>query len=408
MSMEFLYPALAKGLSLADTVVPKFFWPGLDPDALIKDSGARPDAAAREGLRQLLAAMAADTELSFFGQVSMHWDFLRLLRNTQIITDAHEANPALAQAAVVAPIFILGLPRSGTTFLHGLMAEDAGHLVPRHWQTITPAPRPADFNPAADKRVQEADQQLKIFASLAPGFEQQHPMTADSPQECCEITAHVFQSLRFDTTLRVPDYLHWLDAFGHLPAFTFHKQFLQYLQNGVPSRWVLKCPDHTFSLEAILQVYPDARFILVHRDPLAVLGSVAQLTEVLRKPFLKHIDLGEIGEQVSTRWIEGANLLLQFDQRTDVPADRKIHIHYKELTGAPLETIARIYERFGIPFSAGAQAAMTQRVTDRPRGGYAVHAPYSLDTFKLSAPNLKLQFAPYVSQYCREAGPIGA
>ena len=85
------------------------------------------------------------------------------------------------------------------------------------------------------------------------------------------------------------------------------KRFLQYLQAGTPARWVLKCPDHTFSLDAILAVYPDARFVVVHRDPIAVLGSVAHLTEVLRKPFLKNIDPAEIGAQVGTRWIEGAN-----------------------------------------------------------------------------------------------------
>ncbi|HUW80419.1 MAG TPA: sulfotransferase, partial [Acidocella sp.] len=315
--------------------------------------------------------------------------------------DAHRANPALTACPIAAPIFILGLPRSGTSFLHGLMAEDSDNQVPRNWQTIYPAPRPADFNPKNDKRVRTVDRQLKLFAGLAPGFNLLHPITADSPQECSEITAHVFQSLRFDTTLRVPRYLAWIEAHGHREAFHFHKQFLQYLQSGVASRWVLKCPDDTFTLDAILETYPDARFIVVHRDPIAVLGSVAHLTDVVRKPFLKNIDSAEIGAQVAERWIQGANLLLDFDQRADISPDRKIHLHYDDLTSAPLTAIARIYAQFGLALRPAALAAMSHQITARPRGGYGKHAPYQLDLFKISQQAVQSQFAPYVSAFCR-------
>ncbi len=398
--MSWPYQALSKLFGIADTVVPEALLPGMAPDRLIAASGANPDAASRAGLRQLIAALKADSDLSFFGRLSLRWDMIRLLRNAELIEAAHRANPALGQAPVEAPIFILGLPRSGTTFLHGLMAEDAENLVPRNWQTIYPAPRPVDFNPAEDKSARAVDRQLKIFNGLAPGFSDLHPITADSPQECSEITAHVFQSLRFDTTYRIPEYFSWLEGHGHDEAFAFHLRFLQYLQNGVPSRWVLKCPDHTFSLDAILKTYPDARFVVVHRDPIAVLASVARLTEVLRKPFLRNIDPAEIGAQVTARWIEGANLLLQFDQRGDVAPERKIHLHYAELTGAPLAAVERIYSHFGLTFSAEAQAAISEKIASRPRGGYARHKPYSLEAFHVSVQALQPQFAPYIRHYC--------
>ena len=281
------------------------------------------------------------------------------------------------------------------------MAEDPENLVPRNWQTMFPAPRPKDFDPAGSRSARTVDRQFALFAGLAPGFDDMHPTSADSPQECSEITAHVFQSLRFDTTFRVPSYLHWVEAHGHHEAFAFHKRFLQYLQAGVPSRWVLKCPDHTFSLDAITSVYPDARFVVVHRDPIAVVGSVAHLTEVLRKPFLSNIDPAEIGAQVGARWIEGANLLLAFDRRPDIEPVRKIHVHYEDLTASPLAVIERIYNQFGLPLRAQAVAAITKKIAARPRGGYGNHAPYSLETFQLSPQNLQTQFAPYVNQYCR-------
>jgi hypothetical protein len=242
---------------------------------------------------------------------------------------------------------------------------------------------------------------LAFFAQMAPGFADLHPITADSPQECSEITAHVFQSLRFDTTFRVPGYLTWLEAHGHEAAFAFHKRFLQFLQNGTPSRWVLKCPDHTFSLDAILATYPDARFVIVHRDPLAVFASVARLTEVLRKPFLQNIDPVEIGAQVSARWIQGANLLRDFDSRPDIAPDRKFHVQHETLIADPLTVMAAIYAQFGMAFSAKVMSAVTAKLRAQAHGGYTRHAPYPVQAFGVSPERLTAAFAPYVREYCQ-------
>ena len=201
--MAWTYRLLSGAFAASDALVPSALLPKLDADSIIAASGSHPSCAAREGLRQLLTAIRNDSELTFFGKLSLRWDMIRLLRNAEAVENAHRANPTLGKADIAAPIFILGLPRSGTTFLHDLMAQDDDNQVPRNWQTIYPGPRPAGFNPASDKRVRAVDRQLKLFAGLAPGFESMHPITADSPQECSEITAHVFQSLRFDTTFRI-------------------------------------------------------------------------------------------------------------------------------------------------------------------------------------------------------------
>jgi hypothetical protein len=393
--------ALRHGFALADRVVPARLHPSLAPHELIRAAGVSPSAAARLGLDRLVAAIAAESRLNLFGALSLRWDFMRLMRNAALVEDAHRAEPALAQAGIEAPVFILGLPRSGTSFLHDLLAQDEESAVPRVWQTIHPAPRPRGFDAASDKRVRDVDGQLNLFAALAPGFSALHPTSADAPQECSEITAHVFQSLRFDTTFRVPSYLAWLEAHGHEQAFAFHRRFLQFLQNGTPARWVLKCPDHTFTLDAIIAAYPDARFVIVHRDPIAVLGSNARLTEVLRRTFLRDVDPAEIGRLEAARWTHGANLLVDFDQRADIPAARKLHIHHDDLIAAPLAVVSQIYAQFDMDFTLAAQTAMSRRLAARPNGGYARHAPYTLDNFQISAESLTAQFAPYVSAYCR-------
>ncbi|MBU6397121.1 MAG: sulfotransferase [Rhodospirillales bacterium] len=401
--MATLASFLSRSFTLADRVLPDAAFAVDDAEALIRAAKVSPTPDAVEGLKQLLASIRAESELSLFGRVSLKWDFIRLLRNAQLVEDAHAANPALGAAPIKAPLIILGLPRSGTSFLHNLMAEDPDNQVPRNWQMIYPAPRPAGFNPKGDKRVISVDKQLDLFNGLAPGFRDLHPIYADSPQECSEITSHVFQSLRFDSTHRVPAYFDWLEQRGHDDAFVFHKKFLQFLQDGSPARWVLKCPDHTFTLDAILRVYPDARFVILHRDPLAVLGSVAHLTQVLRRPFLRGIDAGEIGAQVAARWTQGANLLLEFDQRADVPAARKLHMQYEEFTAAPLAAMERIYAHFGEELTLAASQAMERVIQAKPRGGYGRHAPYRLEAFKLSGPALQNAFRPYVLQYCQAA-----
>ncbi len=394
------FSALGRLFGIADRVVPGALRPGLSADALVKAAGVPVGDTAREGLGRLMAALKAESELTLFGQIAVRYDMIRLLRNAAQVEAAHAANPALADQPVAAPIFILGLPRSGTTFLHRLLAEDLGNAVPRQWQTIHPGPRPVGFDPSADKRVRAVDRQLRIFAGMAPGFSELHPISGDSPQECSEITAHVFQSLRFDTVFRVPGYFAWLEQVGHLSAFRFHKRFLQFLQGEDAARWVLKCPDHTFCLDAILQVYPDARFIAVHRDPLAVLASNARLTEVLRRPFLRRVDASELGRQESARWLEGAARLLAFDRRGDVSGQRKFHVRHADLIAEPLAVVGGIYRHFGMALAAPAEAAMRRLVAARPHGGYQRHRPYTLERFQMSAAMLTPGFAPYVRRFC--------
>jgi hypothetical protein len=393
------FQAITAAFTAADRLLPESF-PRHDPETLIRAAAASPTQGAREGLTRLLASIAADTTLTMFGRLSLRWDIIRLLRNAQLVEDRLTQSPAIAAAPVTAPIFILGLPRSGTTFLHALLARDPANLVPRNWQTIYPAPRPPNFDPTSDRHAKTVEAQLKFFAGLAPGFAEHHPTDADSPQECSEITACVFQSLRFDTTFRVPDYLVWMDRHGHDEAFAFHRKFLQVLQSGLPaSRWVLKCPDHTFSLDSIIKTYPDARFVVVHRDPVAVFGSVAHLTEILRTPFVKNIDPAEIGAQVTERWIDGAARLVAFDQRPDIPAARKLHIQYEDLVADPLAAIARLYAHFAEPLTPQAESAMAASLAQKPRGGYTGQRQYALQKFGITPATLAPRFALYLDYF---------
>lgn len=357
------------------------------------------DTSWLEPLQKLLDATVSEAALSVVGRVAVRWDAVRFLTNLLRLRDAEVRSPAILRQPIDRPVFITGLPRSGTTFLHRLMMADSGNRAPLVWQTIYPYPS-VD---GVDRRIAQVTSQLKAFERLAPEFRGLHPLFATSPQECSEITAHVFRSLRFDTTYEIPSYRDWLDQAGHEPAYLFHKRFLQHLQHqNIASsqsngRWVLKCPDHVFALDAIRSVYPDARLVFVHRDPVSVLLSVAKLTEVVRSPFTRRLDPIAIGRQESARWLAGARQMIRAQR--DPQGDSAIcHVHYLDLITDPLTTVANVYRQVGLRMSDDAEARIARLIQRQRNGGYAPHA-YRFEDHGLDAATERAKFRDYMVQF---------
>jgi hypothetical protein len=349
-------------------------------------------------LQMLLGACAEEADLSLFGGAAIRWDTVRFLSNLLRLRDEEQRAPEILDQKVERPLIIAGLPRSGTTFLHSLLAQDRGNLVPRVWQLIHPYPTDRTGGDR-DRRPQQVARQLRMFQLLAPQFRRLHPIEPHSPQECSEITAHLFASLRFDTTYRIPSYRRWLDDTGHLDAYRFHKRFLQHLQHqaGGTGRWVLKCPDHIFALAAIRMVYPDADLVFVHRDPVAVLASVARLTEVLRRPFTRRIDRVRIGREDSERWLAAAGLMIAAadEQRFAQPI---FQIFYADLVADPSGTVAALYRHFGRVLDAEAAARIGRRVAANPNGGYG-GGRARLEDYGLDPAREHARYANYMDRF---------
>ena len=356
------------------------------------------ETAFLDPLQKLLRACYEDANLSVVGRAATRWDVVRFLSNLLRLFDEEERVPEILVVPVERPIFISGLPRSGTTFLHSLLAEDPANLVPRVWQLIQPYP-PRNVGSGPDRRARRVGRQLRLFGLMAPDFRRMHPIDACSPQECSEITAHVFASLRFDTTYRIPSYRRWLDETGHLEAYRFHKRFLQHLQHQIPDggRWVLKCPDHVFALDAIRAVYPDARLVFVHRDPLAVLLSVARLTETLRRPFTRRSDKAEIGRQDSDRWLAATELMIAAAQKQRF-AEPIFHVQYLDLVRDPVGTVATLYGHFGDRLHPDAAARISRLVEAKPNGGYGAHGS-RLEEYGLDAALERERYARYMAHF---------
>jgi hypothetical protein len=344
-------------------------------------------------LEVLVRSYEDEADLNPFGRLAARWDTVRFLTNLLLLRDAEKRHPAILEQTITAPLVITGLPRSGSTFLFRLLCEDAANRAVRCWETIFPLPATGRWAGSPADRAARVDRQLAGFARLAPELPKLHPLSAHSPQECTEITGHVFRSLRFDTTHHVPTYRRWLDVEGHLAAYRFHKRFLQHLQfRKGPQQWVLKCPDHLFALDALRAVYPDARVVFTHRDPLEVLQSVARLTEVLRRPFTRRVDRAAIGRQVADRWARGAAILVEAAE------PGAFHVDFQHFTEDPVAAIAALYRHFGLAFDAPLAARLRCVVDDQPNGGYGRNQ-YRLGDYGLDAATERRRYRAYVDRF---------
>lgn len=362
--------------------------------------------AFEEPLAVLLEAYEKEARLSAFGRIGARWDMLRFLLNLLRLRDEEKRDPRILGETISRPIFILGLPRSGTTFLHNLLAQDRANRIPRCWQTVYPYPEAGMKRGKGDPRPADVARKFDSFLALVPEFRSLHPLDAYGAQECIEITGQVIRSLRFDTTHYVPSYAAWLEEAGHQEAYRFHKRFLQHMQHqSGPGRWVLKTPDHIFAIEALKKVYPDARFILVHRDPMEVLPSVARLTEILRQPFTRYVDRLQIGRQVNESWIKGSTGLIELSEDMRESPERIFHIRHDRLTREPVNVVAEIYRHFRIPMGEQAENAMRREITQRPNGGYGRNS-YRFEDYGIDTASVSREYSEYVDYFRTKVGSV--
>jgi len=353
---------------------------------------------AGEALRRLLEALEREADLSAFGRLSTRRDLRRLLRLRRRLHETLRRAPESERQTLAAPIFITGLPRSGSTFLHRLLAQDPAQRVVRHFEALDPlAP-----NDGPDLRRVRTRAQLAFIERLAPELAGLHPLTSDTPQECTELFAASFRSLRFDTTYDIPSYRAWLDRAGSRDAYRFHRRVLGVLQARAATapRWVLKSPDHVFSLDDLLAEYPDARLIFTHRDPLQVIPSVVRLTAALRGMFAEAIDVAALAREQLARWSEGGQRLARA-RATASASGTVLHLEYRELVTDPLDAVRRIYAHFGLPLEPAARAAMAAYVAAHPDGDYRSHA-HDLERYGLSAAEVARAFEDYLDAYAPE------
>jgi hypothetical protein len=327
------------------------------------------DPPLQPALSVLTDSLEREANLHPLGRFLMRIHLRGLLEGRLRLTDIwRRQTEALAHAPVQKPIFITGMPRSGSTFLQELLAQDSDNRAPQVWEVMFPVAGPKPGRRERQRRVRKAAASLWWFRRLAPRSDAVHPLRAWTPQECVAIQSYTLLSEEFIATCRVPGYEAFLHAADVAPVYAFQRRFLQHLQSSGPTkRWVLKSPDHVFGLESLFSVFPDAYILQTHRNPLEVLRSLNRLLEVLHGAFVRPLDRSQSVAREAQGLARNMERLIQFRDEHPGLANRFYDVNYAELVSDPLATVGRIYRQLDIPLTEAATERMRHLVARRSR-----------------------------------------
>lgn len=353
----------------------------LDPDRLLEEARTRTGLSDfggddwREGYERFLEALESEAQLHFVGRVLARSDVLNWLENRLRMAEARRQHPEIDAERVERPVFITGLPRTGTSILHDLLGHDPASRVPLAWEVRHPCPPPETALYESDPRIEAAEEEVRLWCEIVPEYDRMHELGARIPVECIQITAHSFRSDELSGRHVVPGYAAWLAGADLAPAYATHRRMLQLLQWRAPGeRWVLKAPSHLGALDALLAVYPDARIVWTHRDPLTVMASVASILFATAWVRSDAVDAEQVlswftGETCAALLAAGSAVR----DRADLDDARFCDLRYVDLVRDPLAAVAGIYERFELPFAGAAEARIRAAVEARPPGRHGAH-----------------------------------
>ncbi|WP_127554351.1 sulfotransferase [Actinoplanes sp. OR16] len=330
-----------------------------------------------DGLRVLLSSYKEEAALTPAGSKQTRMLLRGALVSRLLSEAAWKQYPA--RAPIERPIFVTGLPRTGTTALHRLLAADPAHQGLELWLTEVPQPRP----PRATWDAHPVYAMLRDAYREHSEFDGVHHLGPDQVEECWRLLCQSMRSVSFECTAYIPAYSAWLSEQDWTGAYRRHRRNLELIGLDDPGRrWVLKNPSHLFALDALLAVYPDAVVIQTHRDPRAVIGSVCSLNAVASEGWSTIFSGQTLGRAQLALWSGGLRRFGEARARHD-PA-HFIDVDYDDFVADPLGTIAGIYQRLGLPWSDGARAAMTAVHAESQRGTRKPAHAYSLETYGLT------------------------
>lgn len=378
----------------------------ISTEELIKEAGAlasinNPDVSMlQRNLDLLVDAINSEADLREVVLPMVSHSLAQSLRNRLEVEQWVRDYPEIRNEVIEQPIFLTGLPRSGTTYFQYLFDPEPSMRMLRYWEGERPCPPPGFAPETISGRIEwcaqeraSAQQKDSVRAKLA----QIHLSDADGPEECLKLIDQTFLNVGHYWTFRVPSYFNaCLDEQALLQAYEYHKLALQLLQwRSNKQRWVLKWPCHLVALEQILQVHPEARFVVTHRDPVQALASNCSLATLLRRGTSNHVDPHEVGNQMLDMLLAYLERLVAFDEKH---GDRMAHVAYQTAVEQPEIAMEQALTALGIPMSTSFAEAIQSWRRDNPPGKRGTH-DYALEDYGLDADEMKERFAFYINRY---------
>jgi hypothetical protein len=373
--------------------------PRLDPEEFLAIAERRTglsdwgDDRFREGLKALVEAFERQDTAHTFGRIVFRGFCIQLLVNRLRIEDELKRHPEILEVPIRRPVFVTGLPRSGTTLLHRLLAQNPAARPLLFWEASEPAPPPRPETYRTDPRIERVRKAVNRLYRVSPRIAAAHEFDAEMPEECNNLFAHGFEAGIFGFLLDVPGYVEWLRGRDLVGPYRYVRRQLQLLSRHIPGDpWVLKAPAHLFGLDALLTVFPDASIIVTHRDPLQVIPSLCSLASSFRGVFCERVDLRRLGAEFTEAMAVGVERALALRATAD-PA-RFLDVSYPALLADPAGTVETVCRHFGDAYDAAFEARVRGWLADNPQHKHGVHR-YSLEQFGLDPGSVNARFATY-------------
>lgn len=356
------------------------------------------DPGFRDGLDVLVEACNSEAQLNDIGRAAAEHSIVADLSNRLRVTNYWNHHPELADETFDAPLFIVGIVRSGTTALSHLLARIPGNRQLLGWEASQSVPPPTADTYWQDPRylaAVEADADNMLYA-LNPEFKAIHHEMPDLPTECVTLMAQDFVSLRWQATFNIASYTDWLLDRDHVPTYRYHQRVLALLQSAHPGRWQLKTPHHALAIEAIAEVYPTARFIWPHRDPVTCVGSASSLARSLTGTFSD----GDWAMYEGQEWtrILAAMTDRAMAARDRLGDDRFVDVSYTDLVADPVGTVVKLHHDLGEELSEDTVASLTAHASEHRQNRHGRHT-YDFADFGLDRDELAERFSTYRSRF---------
>ncbi len=350
-----------------------------------------------ERLEVLLGALRDIDGLTPAGQVGYHAQILQLLKNRLLLADLLRRHPELPETPLAPPVVIAGLPRSGTTHLHNLLAADTRLRTLPYWESLEPFPLPSEAGIEPDPRRARTDMAVAFMNQAMPLFPLMHEMTADHAHEEIALLAVDFSTMFFEVLGLVPDWAAYYrshDQSSHYEFLGLMLRALQFLRGG--RRWLLKSPQHLEQLRVLAAVFPGTAVVVTHRDPALVVVSLATMEAYTARMHADRVDVARIGRY----WADRVEVLLSAyaRDRDRLAPEQCIDVRFDEFMNDELGTAARVYAHASEPFTPDARTAIGAYLTSHRRGRLG-SIDYRAEDVGLDLDELSQRFAFYSEQF---------
>jgi hypothetical protein len=377
----------------------------LDPEAMLEAARASTgltdygDDWFQEPYRVLVQSLEEEARLNLLGRLVIRADIARVLESRLRVEETFRRHPEIEEQDVAPVHVVTGLARTGTSILHELFTLDPDNRVPMLWEMMYPVPPPETATFEHDERIRRADLEIRLMDEIVPAVRTMHELAGDLPNECIFLFAHQFASDMWTGRFHIPSYAVWMGTNDLRPAYTYHRRLLKLLQWHHPlPRWVLKAPSHVSRLELLFETYPDARVVITHRDPLRVLGSLANLMASLKWMGSDEVAYDAGLQQMAFGYGHLCQRLTAQRKAGGLPEQHICDVRYADLMADPVGAVRNIYERWGLPFGEELAQRIRDHLDVRPKDRHGAHA-YSLSDIGLDLDAERARYAEYQDHF---------